>query len=204
MTLHDRVMNEGAFSDALRSAFDAPPEHGGPPVKKNKKRKSLLRVVPKALAKTAKIIIKPVTSDVTLFGRVFTEGKFGDFARKYIANPYNKVMRTAEKWSDQGGALGGGETDTKTKSTSETKSPFKISVSPKASSADPTSAKDAMRSLTRDTRVARRERTRSLRAGAGLHGGQSQAGTAASVSTRRRRDGQQLQRSRTPRSTSIW
>jgi hypothetical protein len=121
MTLHSRVMTERALGDALKQAFDAPPQYGGPkPKKKPKKKSSLFGLIKTAATKTARTMARPVLhrESVSLYDRVFLEAEekgkksFADSAEEYLdvsrsGHPLNKIYQTAKRWSDQGGALAG-------------------------------------------------------------------------------------------------
>jgi len=130
-TLHDRVLGEGAWGDALKDAFQAPPEHGGLPPEKKKRpkgpkgRESLARLVlgvlPRAASETARVLTRPIrrVEDISLFDQVFAEDeeklgfvgsvkKIASDAHEYAnvfdrSHPWNRIARTIS------GALGGSD-----------------------------------------------------------------------------------------------
>ena len=135
-SLYGRVFAEG-FSNNLRQALaigmQTPERYGGPPQKARKPKKTAKPKEPlakrlKRLATDAgRTMFPPLNDSVehSLFDQVFTESKeklgivgslkkIGRDVHEYMdvsdsSHPWNKIISTAQKWSDQGGALAGGD-----------------------------------------------------------------------------------------------
>jgi len=135
-SLYGRVFVEG-FSNNLRQALavgmQTPERYGGLPQKATKPKKiakfkePLTKRLKRHATDVGRTMFPPLNDSVehSLFDQIFTESKekmgivgslkkIGRNAHEYMdvsdpSHPWSKIISTAQKWSDQGGALAGGD-----------------------------------------------------------------------------------------------
>jgi len=212
-SLHDRIF-EG-FSDdvkhALAVGMQTPERFGGPPEKPKERKKPkptlkkpTLKKRLKRFATDAGRVMFPRSEDVTLFDQVFTESdkkklgfvgsvkKIAKDAHEYAdvsdpTHPWNKILVTAKKWSDQGGALAGKD-QAKPQAKLEKKAGWgSEALKRKSSSKDKKSSKSKhpMKVLRKSMRDAQRDRDRVSRGAQAPQGvGRSNLGAPAKTTSK--------------------